>query len=111
MKDFFKIILRTTLLLALIVIAGLAVCAFLNDNDGVEIFMIMVLVCDFVCFSSVLAIKYHEIKENDNEEKIKFMQINHLCPSNCKYIVNGKCIATECKRKLGEYEDDDTETS
>lgn len=25
--------------------------------------------------------------------------------------VNGKCIATECKRKLGEYEDDDTETS
>ena len=35
------------------------------------------------------------------------MQTNNLCPSSCKYIVNGKCIATECKRKLGEYEDDD----
>ena len=39
------------------------------------------------------------------------MEITTGCPTNCKYIHGNKCIATECKRKLGEYEDDDTETS
>lgn len=111
MKDLFKIILKSTLFLAPIVITGLAVCAFSNDERGTFAFMIMLFGFDAICISSALIIKLLEIKNNDDKEKIKFMQINHLCPSNCKYIVNGKCIATEFKRKLGEYEDDDTETS
>lgn len=34
------------------------------------------------------------------------MTIDRFCPNNCKYIDNGKCIATECNHKLGEYEND-----
>lgn len=34
------------------------------------------------------------------------MNTDRLCPTNCKYIDSGKCIATECNRKLGEYEND-----
>lgn len=41
MKDLFKIILKSTLFLAPIVITGLAVCAFSNDERGTFAFMIM----------------------------------------------------------------------
>lgn len=111
MKSLMKIIKTTAVILSVPVIAGLLICAVFDDEGGVKSLVITLLIFNVIVLISAMGIKKLDQKEKDDKERIEYMTINHLCPSNCKYIVNGKCIATECKRKLGEYEDDDTETS